>query len=170
MKNLDDISKIFSEEELFIIDHYPFLITDNSKYSQIEYDFKFTSFKKKNRRKKMVSAITEFLELMWLYSESSVIIFNIEKRNCRINKKKITDNQIIYIETNKQLREIIKKRIKCCYSAYFVFESFKNKEEIILYLDDVFASVYIKDIEQKTDVEKIALSCGLFVRSSLESK
>ncbi len=165
MKNFDYITQIFSEEtQLYVIDHYPFLITDNKKYSQIEYEFKFTSYDKEIRRNKMVIAITEFLEFMWLYSNTKIIVFDIEKRRCRISRKQITEEQVINVESIRQLKEIIKKRINCCYSAYFVFENFKNGDDIILYLDDVFASLYIENIEQKTDIERIASHCGLFVR------
>ena len=76
----------------------------------------------------------------------------------------VTEEQVINVESIRQLKEIIKKRINCCYSAYFVFENFKNGDDIILYLDDVFASLYIENIEQKTDIERIASHCGLFVR------
>lgn len=170
MKNLSSITKIFSEAtQLYVIDHYPFLIVDNKKYSQIEYGFKIFPYNKRIRYNKKRAAITEFIEFMWLYSDTKSIFFNIEK-NCRIERNQITEEQIINIDSIKQLREITKKGIKHYYSVYFIFENFKNGDDIILYLDDVFASVYIGDIEQKKEIEIIASHCGLFIRKENETE
>ena len=161
MKDLKSIAKIFTEEaDLILIDHYPFVVEDNDKYSQVEYDFKFMS-KKRYKRKQTESAVKEFFEFLWLYSDLKVYIFDVTKK---MNRKDYNKEQIVLVDDIKLLKKIIRMRMKNKVNAFFVFEKFRGDSDIYLYLDDVFVSAYFTASEQVSDIEIIASHCGLFMR------
>ncbi len=161
MKDLKSIAKIFTEEaDLFLIDHYPFVVEDNDKYSQVEYDFNFMS-KKRYKRKQTESAVKEFFEFLWLYSDLKVYIFDVTKK---MNRKDYNKEQTVLVDDIKLLKKIIRMRMKNKVNAFFVFEKFRGDSDIYLYLDDVFVSAYFTASEQVSDIEIIASHCGLFMR------
>lgn len=160
MQLFEQIEKKFEDgERCFIVDHYPFQISDNDKYCQVEFSFNIFSELFDKRRKQIVNSVIEFFTFLWLYSNVKVYTVNIKNFN---------DFQFFEINNKKQLNKIIRDVIKCKIDAFFVFEKFRDNSDVYVHLDDVFALVYLENIQQLPDIEKIASHCKMHIRKKDE--
>lgn len=171
MQNIEYITDLFndSNNNLYLVDHYPFAVADNNKYSQIEYTHKKTlNSARIKASKKQENAILQFVMNLWLYSDTKVCIFNYTPNigsfniHRKVNKYYGFD-KFCKIDNINNFYKTIKVVLYEYTSAYILFENFMSKEKIYMYLDGTTGHLYIENQQQKVAIEKIASNCHLFL-------
>lgn len=168
MKTIDEITSMFAKEEnLHIADHFPYVVPSTEKIVQAEFRSKKSSGYIAKKSKKMMKSVIEFIELMWLYSDVKVYIFD-NHTDSFFCKRKIMKhfscNTFVDIKNVRQIEKLVKINCKNHMGIYFVFENFRQNANVYMFLDDVVGAILFDDIMQKTEVEKIASACHMFLR------
>lgn len=170
--DINKIIELFDSQETenkYLLDHYPYRISDNNKYKQIEcYYRKFNAGRKQyyNQEK----GIIRFLTYLWLYSDMEVLFFSSAPKmvNLYLDKKLKFYNKnqrnFLYIERKKQLDFIGKLMCRDYGCGYIVCKKFLNQEDLLLYCSECTAIILINNNAVKDEIEKIASNCGLFLR------
>ena len=170
---IDNIIQLFNtNDRLYVVDCYPFVVLDNKKFSQIEHTKKRNSKMLKYKSRHEEDLIINFFETIWLYSKTKAYLFDYKKNIMnQISyvkiKKHFRFNEFFEIDQINNINEIFKPIFKEYSSAYFVFENFRNKGNIYMYLDGTTGLIVVEDPEQENDINIIATNCHLFVRKQI---
>lgn len=174
MFNIDEVISKFDDSSdntnLYVFDYYPYQISNNEKYLQIECCYRKRL--KSIFMKKYISPesyLYKFLLYMWLYSDLKIFLFNdgtIRKDIfCQLHiKNRLHFNNFEIIRSEKDLRFIAKMLIREYMDAYMVFEDLFDLGNVFMYINGPFPLIYLNDIDIKNRIEKIASHCGLFLR------
>lgn len=168
--DFETISSVFNNPQqklLYIVDHYPYKISDNEKYSQVEgvrrAGFSLRFYNQRNRFYAQESAVYSFIENLWLYSDTEVYAFS-NKPHCKKLKHGIQFQAFCNIEKASELRYLTLKATREQISIYFIFRFLESKDAVIIYLEGLYPVAYTDNESSLKALNNLASGSRLHLR------
>ena len=170
---INEIIKLFScetEENKYLIDHYPHRVSDNDKFVQVECGYNFKGHVRRQQYYGQEKRIIGFLTYLWLYSDMKIYLTDLNSKLINLYMNKILkynakNGQCSFDVCKKKQLDFAGKIIcRDCGSAYILCENFLKQEDIFFYCSECTAVILINNKDTKNEVEKITQNWGLFLR------